>query len=100
MIAKILRKLSLILFFSFSLAYAQSSSPTYTYELVFPAYEMMKIKPLVALTQVFFGTPVEVNDNNYEVFIYHSTEVVSEAQIREALEGTEYELLDFNVSEE
>lgn len=97
---KFLLKLSAIVLFCFSFAFAQSSTPSYRYELVFPNYEMMKIKPLVALIQALFNSPVEVNDNNYEIFIYHSANVVSEQDLRKALEGSEYELLDFNVSEE
>lgn len=97
---KFLLPLSAIVLFCVSLTFAQSNTSSYKYELVFPQYEMMKIKPLVALTQPLFGTPVEVNDNNYEIFIYHSTMVVSEEELKKALEGSEYELLDFNVIEE
>jgi hypothetical protein len=76
---------------------AQTTSSTYVYTLVFPEYEMSEIKPLVALTQPLFDTNIEIQNDDYKRFIYRSENVVSEEEVRKALEGTKYQLVSLEV---
>jgi hypothetical protein len=76
---------------------AQTTSSTYVYTLVFPEYEISEIKPLVALTQPLFDAYIEIQNDDYKRFIYRSNNVVSEEEVRKALEGTKYKLISLEV---
>jgi hypothetical protein len=68
-----------------------------TYVLSFPEYEMKDIKPLVALTQPLFNAQIEIKDDNYKVFYFKSSNVVTEEDVKRALEGSKYQLNLFEI---
>jgi hypothetical protein len=68
-----------------------------TYVLSFPEYEMKDIKPLVALTQPLFNAQIEIKDDNYKVFYFKSPNVVTEEDVKRALEGSKYQLNLFEI---
>jgi hypothetical protein len=91
---------SLILFFFIFTATslsAQTTTSKYVYELNFPQYDMQDIKPLVSLTQGLFDTNIEIQDDNYTKFIYRSNNVVTEEQVKAALEGSKFQLISLTV---
>jgi hypothetical protein len=89
--------LSFFIAINFSGLKAQTTESKFVYILTFPEYEMMEIKPLVALTQPLFDTNIEIQDDNYKRFIYRSNNVVTEEQVKKALEGSKYTLTAFEV---
>lgn len=88
-----------IFFFIFfaSKIIAQTTTSKYVYELNFPKYEMQDIKPLVSLTQGLFDTNIEIEGDNYQKFIYRSNNVVTEEQVKAALEGSKFKLISLTV---
>ena len=78
-------------------AYAQTGIK---YTLTFQNLDIMHVKPVIQITKSLFDAPVEVENENYNVLVYHTSKIVKKEEVESLLERNGFKLSSFKSEEE
>jgi hypothetical protein len=84
----------------FLLAIGASAQSSVKYTLTFQNLDMMHVKPVIQITKSLFEAPVEIENDNYNVMIYHTSKVVKKEDVESLLKQNGFKLSSFKSEEE
>jgi len=65
------------------------------YTLTFQPLDVMHVKSVVKITNSLFEVPVDIENDNYDIFIYRTAKVVKREEVEALLEKNGFKLSDF-----
>lgn len=82
------------------LATAAPAQTVKKYTLTFQNLDMMHVKPVIQITRSLFDVPVEIENENYNVMVYHTKKQVTREEVEALLRKNGFTLSDFKSEEE
>lgn len=81
-------------------AFVVSAQTTKKYTLTFSQLNTMQVKAALKVTNSVFETPVTIENENYNVFIYRTQKIVKREDLEALLTQNGFKLQDFKSEEE